>query len=297
MKKIIKYELLFQSEKQLYIWKGDIMDNLTLLETLKSKSMTFSLEEIQEIMDEELNKNPEEMDTELIDLCAEILDKVYFNTQGETAASETESKSINENTKKNSKGIKFRKVLLIAAIFIIITSIAIPVSARYVHNETSDKIVHFFSDHFKIDLRSGNKNAISHSDENIDIVKNLNDAGFESIILPSDLLKNDYAKDDISISKDESYLTAEIDFKMDNDISGYISIIKHRTTLTEFAIGQEDINDQYDSVKQITVNGMDILVFNHEEKSHIEYVDNNIEYSIFLDKCSFDSAIKIAESL
>ena len=47
------------------------MDRLTLLETLKSKSMTLSLEDIQGIMDEELNKNPEEMDAELIDLCAD----------------------------------------------------------------------------------------------------------------------------------------------------------------------------------------------------------------------------------
>ena len=42
------------------------MDRLTLLETLKSKSMTLSLEDIQGIMDEELNKNPEEMDLSLI---------------------------------------------------------------------------------------------------------------------------------------------------------------------------------------------------------------------------------------
>lgn len=50
------------------------MDRLTLLEILKSKSMTLSLEDIQGIMDEELNKNPEEMDAELIDLCADVLD-------------------------------------------------------------------------------------------------------------------------------------------------------------------------------------------------------------------------------
>lgn len=270
------------------------MNNDTLLEELKKNSMTFSVREIQEMMDEELNKSPEEMDTELVDLCADVLNNVYFGTNIEKST-EINDNIINDKTK--SRKIKFSKVLLIAAVFIIIASIAIPVSARYVHNEASDKIVQFFSDHFKIDLRSGNKNAINHSDENIDLIKQLNQAGFENIILPNDLLKYKYSNNDVAIDEDESYLTAEIDFNIDDDINGYIGITKHKTDLTEFAIGQGYIGDQYDSVKQITVNGMDVLVFNNDKKSYIEYVDNNVEYSIHLEKCSFDSAIKIAESL
>lgn len=273
------------------------MNNDTLLKELKRNSMTFTVREIQEMMDEELNKNPEEMDTELVDLCADILNNIYFGTNVEKVTEINDNIENKKENKTTSRKIKFSKILLIAAVFIIITSIAIPVSARYIHNETSDKIVQFFNDHFKIDLRSGNINAINHSDENIELIKQLNQAGFENIILPNDLLKYNYSKNDVAISEDESYLTAEINFKIDNNISGYIGIIRHKTNLTEFAIGQGDIGDQYDSVKQITVNGMDILVFNHGEVSHIEYVDNNIEYSIYLEKCSFDSAIKIAESL
>lgn len=273
------------------------MNNDTLLKTLKSNSMTFTISEIQEMMDEELNKNPEEMDTELIDLCADILDRAYFDTEEETVTQENENIQSNENIKTRSKRIKFSKVLSIAAVFIVVASIAIPVSARYVHNEASDKIVQFFNNHFKIDLRSGNKNAINHSNENIDLVKILNEAGFESIILPNDLLKNNYSKDDIVISNDENYLSAEIDFEIDDNINGYIGIIRHKTNLTEFIVGQDDIGNQYDSVKQITTNGMDILVFSNDENSFINYVDNNIEYSIHLNNCNFDSAVKIAESL
>ena len=67
------------------------MDRLTLLETLKSKSMTLSFEDIQGIMDEELNKNPEEMDAELIDLCADVLDNAYFGTQDEVITLENKT--------------------------------------------------------------------------------------------------------------------------------------------------------------------------------------------------------------
>lgn len=51
------------------------MDKKTLLEILKTEPFSFTLREIEEIMDEELGKSPDDMDTELIDLCADILER------------------------------------------------------------------------------------------------------------------------------------------------------------------------------------------------------------------------------
>ena len=48
-----------------------------LLAVLKSDSFTLTLEEIEGLMDKELSKGPNEMDTELIDLCAATLEKAY----------------------------------------------------------------------------------------------------------------------------------------------------------------------------------------------------------------------------
>ena len=57
--------------------------------------------------------------------------------------------------------------------------------------------------------------------------------------------------------------------------------------------------EQYDTVKQITVNGMDVLVFSGNNIApSIEYVDKITEYSIVLaDNCTFEQAVKIAESM
>ena len=85
------------------------MDRLTLLETLKSKSMTLSFEDIQGIMDEELNKNPEEMDAELIDLCADVLDNAYFGTQDEVITLENNSEENQDNAKHMQKGLNSAK--------------------------------------------------------------------------------------------------------------------------------------------------------------------------------------------
>lgn len=43
----------------------------------EEKSMEFTLEEIEQLMDDEVAKPEEEMDTELVDMCASILAKAY----------------------------------------------------------------------------------------------------------------------------------------------------------------------------------------------------------------------------
>ena len=89
------------------------MKNDTLLEALKKGSASFTLSEIEEMMNEELNKDPEKMDTELIDLCAEILNKAYSEEENEKPNTISVSK---ENNTKKGKKIKFGKILHIAAI-------------------------------------------------------------------------------------------------------------------------------------------------------------------------------------
>ncbi len=271
---------------------------IELLETLKSKSMTLSLEDIQGIMDEELNKNPEEMDAELIDLCADVLDNAYFGTQGEVITLENNSEENQDNTKTHAKRIKFSKVFLIAAVFIIIASIAIPVSARYVHNETSDKIVQFFSDHFKMNLREGNQNANYHSNDNVNLISELENAGFDKIILPAAFLNDNYSKEDIRITENDSSLSADVDFKLDNNMTGCIGITKYKSAdIGEMLVGQGEIGKQYDSAKQITINGMDVLIFSSSEQAYICYVDNDIDYSISVLNCDLDKGVEIAKTL
>lgn len=57
--------------------KDFIFTKELISEIFKEEYVAFTLEEIEEIMDEELEKDQEEMDTDLIDICAEILVKQY----------------------------------------------------------------------------------------------------------------------------------------------------------------------------------------------------------------------------
>lgn len=276
------------------------MNKDTLLAALKSESMLLTVEEIEGIMNEELEKSPEEMDTQLIDLCADVLDKVYFAAEENTAPQEEIQN--HEKTNKNKKRIKFSKVILAAAIIVIALSIAIPVSARFFHKEADDNIVEYDNKNnwFQDNLLNGQHNAIKHSDPNNDLIKELKDKGLDDIILPSYFLDHDYTRTVNKQNDDDLFLDMLIDFKMENGCKGYIGISKHKTKVTEDIIGQGAMGPHMDSVKQITVNGMDVLIYypsSTENEVYIIYVDNNVEYSIDILNCDLDTGVEIAKTL
>lgn len=279
------------------------MNNDTLLEALKSDSMSFTLAEIEEMMDEELNKDPNEMDTDLIDICANIINKAYSQIKEEDSdILPNQNQKDTTTTPKNNKikTIKFGKILLAAAIVAIICAVAVPVCAKYVHTEASDNIVRFFDNHFNIDLRKGDTDAGEYSDTNNDLVQQIQEAGIDNVILPAVFLSDQYKTEIAFTNNDEFYTEVEIDFQnKDENISRNIVIAKHKTDDTLFIMGQGQMAEQYDTVKQITVNGMDVLVFSGNNIApSIEYVDEITEYSIVLeDNCTFEQAVGIAESL
>lgn len=260
----------------------------TLLETLKSNSVSLTAGEIEAIMNEELTKSPDEMDCELIDLCSDVLEKAYADK--DTAA---------EKFSEKRKRIKFGKIMMIAAAVIVILGISVPVCAKFVHTEASNEIVQYFNDHFKVDNSSRKMEADIYSDKNIDLVKKLNDFGFENVIIPAELFSDDYTKEIKITQDDESFITVCISFKnASEDLKCDMFITKHKTEETQFIIGTGEMGAQFTTVRQLTVNGMDVLIFETDDNyAFITYADTNIEYDINIRNCDMETAIRIAETL
>lgn len=267
------------------------MDRDILLKVFKAGSMPLTLEEIEMIMDEEMAKDPSEMDGELVELCLDILTKA-------TAGSEEKSVPEKNEIADGKKKIKLGKIFMFAAVIAVLLGVAIPVCAKYIRSEASEDVVKYNANHFEIDLSAENNDAVNYSDENIDIIKALNEKGIENVILPAELLKEEYVKTISSFDKDNNYFTVEINFdNIVNKIAGYIGITKHNTDETEFVFAQGNAHENYDSVKQISLNGMDILVFSSNKNSFISYVDTNCAYYIELANCDYDLALEIAKTL
>ena len=106
------------------------MNKNSLLEILNSNKAKLTLEDIRTIMDEELNKEPDEMDTDLVDLCMDVLSGVINET--EVIKSEENTKNTEHAGEGGKNVIKLTRALLVAAIVVVFFSIAIPVSAGYI---------------------------------------------------------------------------------------------------------------------------------------------------------------------
>ena len=140
------------------------MNKNNIIAVLKEKPMEFTLSEIQEIMEYELSKGPEKMNTALIDLYADTIEN-----------------GLNQQNGKNSKKIQMNKV-------IIIISIAIPVTANYF---SGSSILQEVEDGYEINLNNGADSTINHCSNEHKIIRQFEEYDFKNIVLPSALLNAD----------------------------------------------------------------------------------------------------------
>ena len=181
------------------------MNKNNIISVLKEKPMQFTLSEIQKIMEYELSQEPEKMNTELIDLCADTIEN-----------------GLNQQNGKNSKKIQLNKFILCAAIVIIIVSIAIPVTANYFSDSS---ILQEVEDGYEINLNNGADSAINHCSNAHKIIKQFEEYDFKNIVLPSALLKADNLSYFI-VDPNDTAIFARADFNYGDEI--FFSIIMLR---------------------------------------------------------------------
>lgn len=253
------------------------MNEKTLIRILKSEYMTFSKQEIEKIINEELGKPVAEIDTKLVDLCLDALDK----------------KPHSHNFAKRIRKPNLKKILLSAAILAVIFSLALPVSADYLNINASDNI--FNNEAKEIDLSEGKTKAKHHSNPDNELVKKLKSEGVENVILPNAILSKDCKTGDFDISgTDKDVLSITFDFENKvKDLEGYVSISQFSANY-EFALGKFTISDTFDNINQFSVNGMDIITASSGKNVLIVYADDNIQYNIYL-KNNFKNAKEILE--
>lgn len=250
------------------------MENETLKKILKEKSVSFTAEELQLMIDEELEKSEEEMDTDLIDKCLDALDEID-----------------EANAVVKKKRIKLRKALLIAAIVAIVLSIAIPVCAKILNINVSEEVVKRYNDYFDVNL----PDAVSDENEVLDIETSLKDAGLNEIVLPRDVLNDEFKKYDFDVDYEDQFLKT-IDFRINNsDIDGHVSIRIYDGEF-DFSMGKSKANKDFEQVFQVDFDDFEAIIFNEDSVSCIYYIYGQCEYTIKVD-CNIDQAKSIAETI
>lgn len=248
-----------------------------LKKMIASDFTDLSTEEIKSLIQKEVDKGPDKLDTDYIDLCFELL-------------------SIKNNS-TNAKKVKFTKsakVLLVAAALMVVFISTITVSAQFNLN-IPEKIVQLINGNAEIDynLENADITADGYALLDSDLAKQLADYGITPVTFPEKMIKENSKITKIKLDMNEDVLKiVDIDFEYNGQKGSlYIQQISENT-------GSTGVNTVLDikSGRMINVNGMDVLVFEQENSCSIRYKDNFTTYDIHLD-CNLETAIKFAESI
>lgn len=239
------------------------MTTETFLKIINSKSERLSQSEIEAIMDEELEKSPDEMDTDLIERCLDAL---------------TEKNSFQPKVKLRRS--IFARIAVAAVVFSIIVLFSFPAGAKFFHANVPNGLVEFYGSYFNVD--------ISNNETIDDIEGKLRHNGIENPVLPRIVYLLDTEVSNYSYQTDSNGLVVEFSIT-NSDINAQFVL---KETENSFPVLPLDASN----AKQVESGKIQAFVYSKGEDATISYVANDIQYDITLN-CDLQSACEIATTL
>lgn len=261
------------------------MTNSEFINILNDESLELTVEELENIIDEELQKDESEMDPDLIEYCLYYIDKAETNNgKGEKYESD---KAKPKTTHLNSK---LKKVLIIAATIalLLVTS---GIAAIATDKEIKNSAVTFYENHIRVHFnRSKDTDTIS----GIKIATELKKHGIADLKLPSIFFSNDCIYENMAEDNVDDIKDINISYRV-NGISGRLFISKfHSKEIIPSVDFQNTTN--YSKVEELSVNGITVYVIKQTDFCSIAYQDSLTQYVIYLDT-NFADAIEIAKTI
>ncbi|MBQ2759815.1 MAG: hypothetical protein IJE93_08620 [Clostridia bacterium] len=244
------------------------MNKEILQKILQTESVSFSSEEIQQMLDEELEKSPEEMDAQFIDLCVDVLSKKEVS----------EEKVVKKNKKTSPK-----KLLLVAAVIVILMALAIPVSAELPAIKSQGGVIKVLENYISVNLTGGKEYNLSQE---------FRDYNIPDYVIPSFFFGADCTVTDSNSAGDNTY---RFEVKLsDLNTEAHITLTK---VLPGFDFGYNyiDIYAQVEQMEQFTINGIDVFVYSAAGETMVIYVIENYNTRISFSNLKFDKAVEIME--
>lgn len=243
------------------------MNELDFKRFLEDKSWDYSKEEIEQLMEEELLKEPEDINMEFVDACMSYLTGGDYKTP----------EKVKVLPKENKKRVKPKKLFIaaVAAVLSITASITAFAAAGYI----DAPFVNLFTDHAAIDYSekdSEEETAVTER-ESTELYNELARGGIADVFLPSQLYdmeheapvwqNNDTVKSVVVNYSDDMYLMIQ------------------SFTDEKWVINPDIMGDNMDC-ETVNVNGVDVYLleekgtFSWQTKTTISYEIGLTQYSI-----------------
>lgn len=264
-----------------------MLNDKDFLTFINDNSLDGTLEEnLNRLIDEELEKPEEEMDTELIEYCLDVLNKIESNIHN--------MKEKEGNGDSNGKYItlKFKKIMAIVAAFI--TFIIGTISASAIISDTNifNGIVELYNEYIRINFDKIDGESDTYELLGTELAKELADKGFDTVLLPEELFNGNYKITKTEYELGEFINSVNIIFEYKNNF-GSIQISEY--TMEEIVPDVEFLNVTSD-IEKIEVGNTTIYCFMQGDSAAITYRDGLSIYFIQI-PMNLEEAIEFAKTI
>lgn len=271
------------------------MTKKQLLKILNDDSLELTVEELENIIEEELQKDDSEMDPDLIEYCLYYISKAEADGGKEKKADSAGNDKIAEppaadKPEKSRFNGKLKNLLIIAAtiaLLLVTTGIATVATNKKVKNSA----ISFYENHIQVHFdKQKDESGIPGTEIAAELRKHdISDLKLPAMFLSSDCIYNNIFEDNIDGLKVTSFSYRA------NNLSGKVSIRKFYSNESVLPI---DFNNttSYSKVEELSVNGLTVFVIEQENFCSIAYQDNLTQYMMYLNT-DFAETVEIAKTL
>ena len=271
------------------------MTKKQLLKILNDDSLELTVEELENIIEEELQKDESEMDPDLIEYCLYYISKAETDGGKEKKADSAGNDKIAEppaadKLKKSRFNGKLKKLLIIAAtiaLLLVTTGIATVATNKKVKNSA----ITFYENHIQVHF---DKQKDESGIPGTEIAAELRKHDISDLKLPAMFLSSDCIYDNIFEDNIDGLKVTSFSYRA-NNLSGKVSIRKFYSNESVLPI---DFNNttSYSKVEELSVNGLTVFVIEQENFCSIAYQDNLTQYMMYLNT-DFAETVEIAKTL
>lgn len=271
------------------------MTKKQLLKILNDDSLELTVEELENIIEEELQKDESEMDPDLIEYCLYYISKAEADGGKEKKADSAGNDKIAEppaadKLKKSRFNGKLKKLLIIAAtiaLLLVTTGIATVATNKKVKNSA----ITFYENHIQVHF---DKQKDESGIPGTAIAAELKKHDISDLKLPAMFLSSDCIYDNIFEDNIDGLKVTSFSYRA-NNLSGKVSIRKFYSNESVLPI---DFNNttSYSKVEELSVNGLTVFVIEQENFCSIAYQDNLTQYMMYLNT-DFAETVEIAKNL
>ncbi len=264
-----------------------MLTNKEFLSFINDESLDGSLEEnLGRLIDEEMEKSEEEMDTELIEYCLDELSKIQAQKQS------TEEKK--GNGEANGKRIKrkYKKIIAVAAAIAALLAGTLSASAYVFDVKLFDGVVELYNDYIRINFDKTDNKSEDYELLDTDLAKELSDNGFDEVLLPEAIFSGEYKITKIEYEPLEYSNSVDITLKYKNK-QGRIYISEY--SMAELVPDFEFQNVTSD-IEKTEIGNITAYCFMQGDKAAITYRDGLSVYYIQI-PMDLDDATEFAKTI